>query len=521
VAEVTQSDGLQTARFAMLQGEVVVRLPDDAARGDRITGTVRIEPVGATPEERQSNTALLTGYVVEIEEEGLEGERTTPGRAQSGVLSWAIPATLGAGTLVLRDPEGREVARAPANVGPEPLPPDQAANPTPSDFRLPPIGQAGAPITIEGPFDGDFSTSEITVGGQPAELLAESPRRLVATSPPDVVGPTTIVVRESGVAATGSYRAIVHELTADRLTLLRGERATLTDTIRGLQGLESPIESWIENDSPTVVRVEGGDLQRIEIRPEEVSPEGTHVFSRVLSGIRAGTFTIRAGSPTLAILGHSFGTSREHAYELTKAWQSKEHRLERTRAWPRGHEVDRTQQDSLPPHGMERSREWEARDHSETRTRLWQGWGHSIEGSQQYRRDRHDLEKSRRWLHSPHVYAFTKYEETGRHQPDPSRRWREEHHDYLDTKRWGERDHAYEDTRREQRDRLEHSEATTEMWTDDQHADETSREWRIMVFHSYTLSRAWRRDDHVEGTSRGWRNDGHAYETSRRWQQPE
>src|SRR5712691_10488012 len=60
-------DGLRVVTFDNAEGRVIVNLPDDMRAGDTISGTVMAEPKGQTPEERATNTSVLTGCVIEIE----------------------------------------------------------------------------------------------------------------------------------------------------------------------------------------------------------------------------------------------------------------------------------------------------------------------------------------------------------------------------------------------------------------------------------------------------------------------
>ncbi|HEX6747091.1 MAG TPA: hypothetical protein VF092_07310 [Longimicrobium sp.] len=196
-ARAVTGAGLHTATFAVPQGRVVVRLPDDMAAGDVISGTVVAEPEGRGDRERRRAEDELNGYVVEM------GESRTAVSAR--VLRWTIPAALGGGmaAAVLRDRSGREVARAEVPVaGAVPHPPNDA--PRPESWQLPRIGQQGKPLEIPGPFDGSFDNTRVGVGGRPVRPLAESPRKLVVESPREMTGPAP---RRSSCARERGRRA--------------------------------------------------------------------------------------------------------------------------------------------------------------------------------------------------------------------------------------------------------------------------------------------------------------------------
>jgi hypothetical protein len=81
---------------------------------------------------------------------------------------------------------------------------------------------------------------------------------------------------------------------APKTSLREGEQITLRVTVTGIQEpnrLSLP-RLELRNMTPGVVRLEGGDVQTISIRPEDVSSEGTFTFTRTLTGIRPGGFAI-------------------------------------------------------------------------------------------------------------------------------------------------------------------------------------------------------------------------------------
>jgi len=320
--------GLHTATFETPRGKITVYLPDDLSAGDTISGTVIAEPTGKTEAERAKNQHELNGYVVEI-----EGQRAP---VLDKVFKWVLPTSVGASTsVILRDKRGKELARTqcPVQQPAASVPPGRPGEPTqpggqppftpqpkPADYQLPTLGQAGRPIEIKGPCNGDFGNTKVEIGGKEAQLLAESPRKVIAQSPTDVTGPTTINVKEGDVTVRGPLRNVSVSMSATKTTLHKGESATVTVIVEGLRkfdftqdyellnpveieimelmrerGMESlPLPKLIlHNATPGVVGLDGGDLQTIPVRPEDVSLEGTFTFTRTLTGIRPGGFAIK------------------------------------------------------------------------------------------------------------------------------------------------------------------------------------------------------------------------------------
>lgn len=285
--------GLHTTTYETPQGKIKVNLPDDMAVGDTISGTVIEEPTGQTEDERRMSTDELNGYVLELENE------KTP--VTQRFLKRTIPATLTGGMtlLILRDSKGKEVARTQVPIRPAPLPMGRPASPASGDYRLPRIGQAGRPIQIAGPFDGDLANTAISLGGQDVQKLAESPRKLIAESPRAMVGRTQIRVMEGSAVVTGEFNNLGVVLTAPKTSLLRNETTTVTAKVDGLQGLPPdayPLPFEMTNLTPEVISfAERGDQSIAQPIPySAVTAEGSYTFTTSIRGIQPGGFQILA-----------------------------------------------------------------------------------------------------------------------------------------------------------------------------------------------------------------------------------
>ncbi len=307
-AKTTTDWGVRTTTINTQSGKLTVNMPDDAALGDTISGTVVAEPAGETAEERQANMDTLDGYVFDIPEipskTVVSEPEETPGEEpeRKKVVTWDIPATVSGKIvdLVLRDPKGNEVTKTdfPISSPPAYTP---SAEPEASDYNLPSIGQAGRPIEVTGPFDGKVVNTDIKIGGKDTSILAQSPRKTVAESPRDVIGLTDIELTEGNVTLKDQYRNIALRLSADKLRLKKGEQTTLTVQVLGLEGLQEEIPISLENKSPAVVSMEGGESQTVTVHPEEVGPEGVYTISKTLTGIQTGPFSI-AGRLSVQVL---------------------------------------------------------------------------------------------------------------------------------------------------------------------------------------------------------------------------
>jgi hypothetical protein len=280
-AQAESTANLRLTPISVPEGKLLVYLPDDMAAGDTISGTVVEEPAGAGDAQRNANTSTLDGYVVDI--------GTT--KVKAGQHAFTFVVALSAATnLVLRSPKGREVQRTSIPVRPQQ--PPFAGPVVPNAFRFPQIVAGGQPFTIKGPFTGDLSKSALTVGGQPAATLAESPRMLVAQPAPNVSGPTNYRLNENGVAVTAPCNVVQLKLTAPKTKLTRGEHTTVHVEITGLAGIREPAPFRIVNVTPGVITLAGGPIQAFNVRPSDVHSDGTYTTDRDVASLVAGSFTI-------------------------------------------------------------------------------------------------------------------------------------------------------------------------------------------------------------------------------------
>ena len=277
IGSLESGPGFHVATFSLASGRIYVNLPDDMAPGDTVSATVNPVPDGAGDSVQARQRQEMGAYSVE-----LAGQRAP---ATAGLRTFTVPA--GAALAIrLLDERGRPAAEVKAPLRAPALPP--------SGYRVPSIGQTGGPVRIAGAFDGDLSNSSVQIGGKPAQPMAESPRQLVVRGPEDPSPPAPIEVSEHGrVVASGTYRNVSVRLSAPLTNLLSGQHTTLTITVNGLDALQETLPVRLSNQSPDVVRMEGGEEQTLCVRPDEVSTTGTWSKTRGLTGVRAGGFSVQ------------------------------------------------------------------------------------------------------------------------------------------------------------------------------------------------------------------------------------
>lgn len=297
------ASGLTTTTFDTLVGTVTVNMPDDIAAGDTISGTVVSEAKGKTVDDQAKNQDELNGFVVEVAKQSPPAPKEggnlidfckDPAKAETTHLKevcnkWSIPDGITKVPVVLKNKDGKTVGKSELPVAPKGKPGD-----APVDVFTPAVGQAGKPMSVKGPFDGDFANTVVKVGNFGTKFLASSPRKVVVESPRDLKGPAEITVDHKGkTVARCSYRNISVKLAADKLNLIKGEHTSLTVTLAGLIGLLSPVSVQLSNKSPGTVTMSGGEMQTIIVDPKEVNGD-IFTAKRTLTGVQAGGFAITA-----------------------------------------------------------------------------------------------------------------------------------------------------------------------------------------------------------------------------------
>jgi CHAT domain-containing protein len=277
----SSANGLYIATFTTPQGVIKVNLPDDMAAGDTISGTVTVESRGQNDIERAQNLAELKRHVLVV-----EGQQTLVG---AETFSWSIPRP--------PNPNSKSMSllQQGQNAATTTIPISATQPSSPSQFTIPTGGQQGRLIQIKGPGNGVFSPQDyVKVGGKMMPLLAESPRSLIVRNASDSLGPTNIEAHENGVGTQCPFRNLGINLSAPKLALIRGETTTLHVVALGLAGITGDQSLDLENTSPSVIKMSGGDRQHINIHASEVRPDGTYSMDRTLTGIMAGSFGVTA-----------------------------------------------------------------------------------------------------------------------------------------------------------------------------------------------------------------------------------
>jgi hypothetical protein len=161
-----------------------------------------------------------------------------------------------------------------------------------SQIKIPRQGQNGRTLEIKVPSDSNAKPAEVTIDGQRVELLSESPHKIVVTIPGQLAGPVKVRVKKGDHEAEETCRIINVNVTATKTNLLKGERATVTVKVTGLDGITQRIP--LRLTSKGVINTQGGSLQLRWIHPQDVQRDGTYTTTITITGIQPGVFDLTA-----------------------------------------------------------------------------------------------------------------------------------------------------------------------------------------------------------------------------------
>jgi cell division protein FtsN len=187
------ASGVYTVELKSKAGLVKIFLPDDISAGDTVSAAVALYPGGVTGEAMNSNLRILSSYIIETSFFNVSASQKS--------IKINVPRN-SAGTkmkFTLRDASMKALDSASVPIGLSSAAVGEVETPTPYDYQCPLIGQAGRTVEIKGPFDGDFATTDFKIGNKKANVIAESPRKLVFESPTDVIGSVEVVLVERDV----------------------------------------------------------------------------------------------------------------------------------------------------------------------------------------------------------------------------------------------------------------------------------------------------------------------------------
>ena len=272
---------------------VKFRLPQDIRAGDMITGTV--------VEEKKNNaggisktSSTLEGLVIEI-----DGKQT---KLSNRLVSFIVPAGITSLPFLLKNSADRVIEQGQIPIGIYPYFDTRWQEPVGglgAKFSPQAVAQQGQVLTVTGQFDGNAANTNVSLNGQPCEIIAESNRmNFVQVSENATAGVTNLTIQENSITEEHKINMATLNLTASKSNLLKGQKANLKVTVNGLEGLTKDNLNFnlrVENQSPQTISFlkESGNVISKKINTTAVK-NGWYEFSTKIIALATGTFAVSA-----------------------------------------------------------------------------------------------------------------------------------------------------------------------------------------------------------------------------------
>src|SRR5207302_232565 len=116
----------------------------------------------------------------------------------------------------------------------------------------------------------------------------------VVECPTGVTGHANVEIKKYQTEFQNDVRILDVSLNAPKLDLRSGEQTTLTTTVRGLADLQEDLTLRLQNQTPNVVQLAGGEDQNVVIHPNDVQGTGVYTTTRTVTGKQPGGFNLTA-----------------------------------------------------------------------------------------------------------------------------------------------------------------------------------------------------------------------------------
>ena len=283
--KTTTKNGLTKVEIETPNGKVTVNLPDNIYAGDVISGTVIAKPKGKNEKQITKNKNILNGYTIGFADKNIKpGEQAT---------KWLIPKEISDSTfpLVFKNNKGNILGLTKIWVNTKTRKQLVPQIMDISYFSIPSYVVAGVLTMVQGPFDGDFTTSKIKINDSDILILAESPDGIFFQPPYGLKGPATLKIIESDFRMESPINILDLELGADKLNLRKGEQTTIFIKVVGLEGLEENVPIEIENLSTNISMSDGNHQQHL-IDPLTDADNGVYRHNITVTALMNGNFSV-------------------------------------------------------------------------------------------------------------------------------------------------------------------------------------------------------------------------------------
>ena len=285
--KMTQEKGLTTANFVSDNGTVFIYVPVNIKAGDQVTTGFSLEAVGRNDKQKQKALDELKKSVVVIVNSNNTSSLSLAQAKFFSPTAGLLKAFTVQGNLKISLTDAKQhTPTADINL------PEKITTQTPSVCLLPTHALTGAPLQVRGPFDGDASNTSCSLKNKELPVVAESPRECFVSYPADAKGIQTLVIHEMGQQpCVQNVSSVTMNITAGKLSLLKGERTYIDVSISGLQNLPDTAVLTLDNVTTNVVKLQPMNHVVIPLIPDSVK-SGTFNRRFDIQSIKTGNFTV-------------------------------------------------------------------------------------------------------------------------------------------------------------------------------------------------------------------------------------
>jgi hypothetical protein len=267
--------------LSMPQGEIDVYLPRHLVAGSKISGSLFAAPAGQDINEQRTNQQWLDTCTVNLGDQKLH--------PHSSMFSADLAKDGDNLPITVQDPSGAELSaiRVKFSINP---PADR------SDFSVQPLVQAGMPLAVFGPFDGDRNTTYADFGKRAVGILAEGPGECYITSPWDHNGVSILHISKNGQKFDQKVSVVSFTFMTPAKATRSGGHISVGVEVDGLQDADPgifPVVAQLNIDHPNVMRFEGPNADTFQLAINQADIEKGHVLKTVPIKARSkGTYVV-------------------------------------------------------------------------------------------------------------------------------------------------------------------------------------------------------------------------------------
>lgn len=268
-----------THTFSLEQGKIQINWPPLVGRG-QFTGQITLLPKGRNRRQIQKNLKVLQTYTLHW------GSQQLVVKEGMHRPLWVSDKEESTRQLGLWNAQGKLITYKDISII------NPSSPPPPQPTYLVSTGK----IPLAGTFDGNLDNTRVLIGNQEAILLAESNHFLLIQLPELPAQRSTVQIFDETEKTSFEVPVLKLNMQASDLQLKRGQKAQLVVSVEGLRDLETPIEMTLDNQSPEVLDISGGNRQSILIDPS-LAKNGIYRKNFALSGRQTGAFSVRVQIP--------------------------------------------------------------------------------------------------------------------------------------------------------------------------------------------------------------------------------